>query len=645
MSDQNNSVFEQRVASLRELLDQNDLDALIVSHDDEYLSYELNEDEERLKYITGFSGSAGYAVITRNDLKINEESIEINQDNSENGTVVERDCAVFVDGRYVVQVKEQIDSDIFQDFDLAKVKPAKWLSSVMPKNSTVGIDINCVSYKEYISIKNELGMNNINLVATESNLVDKIWTDKPAPVISEISIFPDEYNGCPSPQKRQLIAQTLRDKDLDATVICDPESICWLLNIRGRDRAYLPVINCKMVAYSNEALEWYINPNHFKDENLQDQLQEHIGHIDIFPEEAFDDVLDRLCSSSCTVYVDPETTNAHVMTKLYSGGAKVSEGLGLCQMPKACKNHIEVAGEYKAHIKDGIAMCRFLSWLDNLTALDKPTDSDEAFLRRVEGVDEAELAARALSFRKVEAGFIEPSFATISALGPNAAMCHYNHENEVTPRPLGKDCLYLIDSGAHFIEGTTDITRTILVGPHITDEIKRMYTLVLKSHIALATLIFPKGTSGLQIDAIARRPLWDCGFDFAHGTGHGVGHVLSVHEGPQTISSRRSTVPLVPGMVLSDEPGFYKEGEYGIRLENLLVVMQCTLPGMQHMLCFSPLTLVPFDKRFIDKELLSQKEIEWLNNYHQNVNNVITNAATSLTEDEITWLNKATAAI
>lgn len=645
MSDQNNSVFEQRVASLRELLDQNDLDALIVSHDDEYLSYELNEDEERLKYITGFSGSAGYAVITSNDLKINEENIEINQDNTENGIVVDRDCAVFVDGRYVVQVKEQIDSDIFQDFDLAKVKPAKWISSVMPKNSTVGIDINCVSYKEYISIKNELGMNNINLVATENNLVDKIWTDKPASVISEISIFPDEYNGCPSPQKRQLIAQTLRDKDLDATVICDPESICWLLNIRGKDRAYLPVINCKMVAYSNEALEWYINPNHFKDENLQDQLQEHIGHIDIFPEEAFDDVLDRLCSSSCTVYVDPETTNAHVMTKLYSGGAKVSEGLGLCQMPKACKNHIEVAGEYKAHIKDGIAMCRFISWLDNLTALDKPTDSDETFLRRVEGVDEAELATRALSFRKVEAGFIEPSFATISALGPNAAMCHYNHENEATPRALGKDCLYLIDSGAHFIEGTTDITRTILVGPHITDEIKRMYTLVLKSHIALATLIFPKGTSGIQIDAIARRPLWDSGFDFAHGTGHGVGHVLSVHEGPQTISSRRSTVPLVPGMVLSDEPGYYKEGEYGIRLENLLVVMQCTQPGMQHMLCFSPLTLVPFDKRFIDKELLSQKEIEWLNNYHQNVNNVITNAATSLTEDEITWLNKATAAI
>lgn len=645
MSDQNNSVFEQRVASLRELLDQNDLDGLIVSHDDEYLSYELNEDEERLKYITGFSGSAGYAVITSNDLKINEENIEINQDNTENGIVVDRDCAVFVDGRYVVQVKEQIDSDIFQDFDLAKVKPAKWISSVMPKNSTVGIDINCVSYKEYISIKNELGMNNINLVATENNLVDKIWTDKPASVISEISIFPDEYNGCPSPQKRQLIAQTLRDKDLDATVICDPESICWLLNIRGKDRAYLPVINCKMVAYSNEALEWYINPNHFKDENLQDQLQEHIGHIDIFPEEAFDDVLDRLCSSSCTVYVDPETTNAHVMTKLYSGGAKVSEGLGLCQMPKACKNHIEVAGEYKAHIKDGIAMCRFISWLDNLTALDKPTDSDETFLRRVEGVDEAELATRALSFRKVEAGFIEPSFATISALGPNAAMCHYNHENEAAPRALGKDCLYLIDSGAHFIEGTTDITRTILVGPHITDEIKRMYTLVLKSHIALATLIFPKGTSGIQIDAIARRPLWDCGFDFAHGTGHGVGHVLSVHEGPQTISSRRSTVPLVPGMVLSDEPGYYKEGEYGIRLENLLVVMQCTQPGMQHMLCFSPLTLVPFDKRFIDKELLSQKEIEWLNNYHQNVNNVITNAATSLTEDEITWLNKATAAI
>lgn len=648
MSDLNESIYHQRIQILCELLEEDQLDALIVTHDDEYLSYELNEDEERLKYITGFSGSAGYAVITRN----NSEAIQNFLKNGAklkstiNGDQVEatKNCAVFVDGRYVVQVKEQTDSEIFDCFNFPAISPTDWICNVLQKNSTVGIDLNCISYKEFLKIKEELDNFNINLKATDGNLVDKIWEDKPEAVVSDIMIFPDEYNGCPSPQKRQQIAQILRNKELDATVICDPESICWLLNIRGRDRKYLPVINCKMVAYSNEALEWYINTDHFKDDTLLERLQEHIGHIDIFSEDKFDDVLERLCSSSCTVYVDPDTTNAHTLLSLYEGGAQVIEGIGLCQLPKATKNHIEIAGEYKAHIKDGIAMCRFLSWLDNLTLLET-AENDDAFMRRVEGTTEADLASRALSFRKVEAGFIESSFATISALGPNAAMCHYNHENEKEPRALGKDSIYLIDSGAHFIEGTTDITRTVLVGPHISDEIRKMYTLVLKSHIALATVCFPKGTSGLQIDAIARRPLWDCGFDFAHGTGHGVGHVLSVHEGPQCISSKRSTIPLVPGMVISDEPGFYKEGEYGIRLENLLVVLPCTQPGMQHMLCFSPLTLVPFDNRLILKELLSQKEIDWLNNYHQNVNNVITNAATSLTESEVSWLINATKAI
>ena len=646
MSDQNKNIYEQRVQKLRDILVEQDLDALIVTHDDEYLSYELNEDGERIKFLTGFTGSAGYVVVCLpQKYEHDDKSSMVSSQNTDSEHEELKDCAVFVDGRYVVQVKEQINTDLFDDFNFASFYPSAYLGQVLPKNSKVGIDLNCISFNEYNKLKADLASYNIELVATTENLVDKIWEDKPEAVVSDIMIFPDEYNGCPSPQKRQQIAKTLREKDLDATVITDPESICWLLNIRGRDRAYLPVINCRMVAYSNEALEWYINPGHFKDDTIVEQLQEHIGHIDIFPEDRFDDVLDRLCQSSCTVYIDPETTNAHTMLKLYAGGAKVVEGLGLCQMPKACKNHIEIAGEYKAHIKDGIAMCRFLSWVDKLTNLEKPTDSDEAFVRRVGEVDEAELANRALGFRKVEAGFIEPSFATISALGPNAAMCHYNHATVDKPKALGTDSVYLIDSGAHFIEGTTDITRTVLVGPHLSDEIKKMYTLVLKSHIALATLIFPKGTSGLQIDAVARRPLWEQGYDFAHGTGHGVGHVLSVHEGPQVISSHRSTIPLEPGMIISDEPGYYKEGEYGIRLENLLVVLECAQPGMQHMLCFSPLTLVPFDTRFIVKELLSQKEVEWLNNYHQNVNNVINNAATSLTEDEITWLNKATAAI
>ena len=364
MSDLNESIYHQRIQRLCELLEEDQLDALIVTHDDEYLSYELNEDEERLKYITGFSGSAGYAVITRN----NSEAIQNFLKNGAklkstiNGDQVEatKNCAVFVDGRYVVQVKEQTDSEIFDCFNFPAISPTDWICNVLQKNSTVGIDLNCISYKEFLKIKEELDNFNINLKATDGNLVDKIWEDKPEAVVSDIMIFPDEYNGCPSPQKRQQIAQILRNKELDATVICDPESICWLLNIRGRDRKYLPVINCKMVAYSNEALEWYINTDHFKDDTLLERLQEHIGHIDIFSEDKFDDVLERLCSSSCTVYVDPDTTNAHTLLSLYEGGAQVIEGIGLCQLPKATKNHIEIAGEYKAHIKDGIAMCRFL---------------------------------------------------------------------------------------------------------------------------------------------------------------------------------------------------------------------------------------------------------------------------------------------
>lgn len=649
MSDLNKTIFSQRVSVLKDAMAQAELDALIISHDDEFLSYELNEDKERIKYISGFSGSAGYVVIARNfNPQLETRGIELSNNRGDETTVAERSCAVFVDGRYVVQVKDQIDSKLYQDFDFSKVSPSNWLCSILQKNATVGIDANCISYKEYKNIEKDLQALNINLVQTQGNLVDRIWDDRPEEIVSPIRIFNDEYNGSPSTQKRKKLAETLRDLDLDATVITDPESICWLLNIRGNDRKYLPVINSRVVAYSNEAVEWYINPEHFIDkesgEDIHEKLHEHIGHIDIFPENAFDDVLNRLCSSNCKVYVDPDSTNAHIMLSLINGGAKLIEGLGLCQKPKSIKNHIEVAGEYKAHIKDGIAMCRFLCWLDNLTRIET-LENDESFIRRVEETTEADLAARAEMFRKVEAGYIEPSFATISALGPNAAMCHYNHENADKPRAMGHDSVYLIDSGAHYKDGTTDITRTVLVGPHLSNELRKMYTLVLKSHISLATLIFPKGTTGLQIDAIARRPLWDYGEDFAHGTGHGVGHVLSVHEGPQCISSKRSMIALEPGMVISNEPGFYKEGEFGIRLENLMVVMPCTQPGMKHMLCFTPLTLVPFDTRFIIRDLLSQKEIDWLNNYHQNVNNVITNAATSLSDDEIVWLTKATAAI
>ena len=640
MSD-NKKMIQQRLNSLLSLMTREQCDAVLIAHDDEYLSEELSDDCQRIRYLTGFTGSAGICACVRPDIfKIWQNDCNLTGKNLD--TLHLQHCAaVFVDGRYTVQAKKQLSPELFDSFVITELTPAKWLCAVLPRGSKLGADLSCLSYRFYEQLKKDLSHNDMSVIDLKNNPVDEIWKDRPAPLHTEVEIFPDEYNGCPSPQKRHNLSETLHELEQDATVLCDPESICWLLNIRGRDRHCLPVVNCRMVAYANGTLEWYISDDHLNDDT-QKKLEAHIGHIDIFPEKRFDEVLERLGNSSAAVYVDPETVNAHILTMLYNGGAKVTLGMGLCQLPKAKKNHVEIAGEYKAHIKDGIAMCRFLAWLDDLTSIDKIGFDPEEFKRRTAGTDEKIIADRALSFRKVESDFIEPSFDTISAIGTNAAMVHYNYAESDCVKSLGDGPLYMIDSGAHYLDGTTDITRTVLVGPGLTDEMRRMYTLVLKAHIALSSAIFPYGTSGLQLDALARQPLWEHGCDFAHGTGHGVGHLLSVHEGPQAISSHRSLVPLEPGMIVSDEPGFYQEGAFGIRIENLLVVQKCQRPGLTHMLCFCPLTLVPIDTRCLYVSLLTRKEQDWLNDYHQNVRSVITNAASTLTDNEIAWLTKAT---
>ncbi len=639
------SIFAARLAQLRRLMRSADLDAVLVPHDDEYLSCELNPDGERLAYLTGFTGSAGLCAAINDDLQGEDVPQLPVQAHLQDGTEIELNAsaAVFVDGRYTVQVKEQVDPELFETFNFTELQAVDYLAALLPKGAVVGIDIRRISFAAYLKLLRDLEKKDLILKELTASLIDQIWDDRPAPVCSPVRIYPDELNGCPSLQKRQNLAQALRDEGMDAAIITSPDTICWLLNIRGDDRHCLPVINCRLVAYANEALEWYVSLQHFDDE-IQGQLEEHFGHVDIFPEEDFGDVLERLCNASCKVYIDPQTTNAAILKALYDGGAEVTEGLGLCEIPKACKNRQELAGEHKAHLKDGVAMCRFLTWLDELTELDKNTEA-EAFARSLENITEADLAAKAEALREVEGDYIEPSFDTISALGPNAAMCHYNHAEVSQPRSLGLDGMYLIDSGAHFLEGTTDITRTIKVGNNVTPEMKKMFTVVLKCHIALATAIFPPGTSGQQLDALARRPLWDLGLDYDHGTGHGVGHLLAVHEGPHGISRRYSSIELKPGMIVSIEPGYYKADAYGIRLENLVTVTHCSAPNLKHMLCFEPLTLVPFDLRLIERELLTAREREWLNNYHQRVYNLITAAGTTLSDFELNWLAAATAAI
>lgn len=629
--------------AVKSQLQAQELDALILPHDDEYLSSELTPDSERIATLTNFTGSAGFVCVCRE--RPNTLPCEVtNHRETQELCHIEHEQAVFVDGRYKVQVREQVDTDLYDCFNFTEVTPADYLGAILPKKSRIGLDLRCVSHKYYKSLKHDLEIMGIEIVPLEENLFDAVWEDRPKPVYSAIELFPDEYNGCPSMQKRNNLAKELRDRGLDATIISSPATICWLLNIRGRDRKYLPVINCRLVAYANEALEWYVNLEHLTDDDIASKLEDHIGHVDIFPEVGFDEVLERLGAANCSVYVDPNTSNAHILEQLYKHGAKVVTGLGLCELPKAIKNNTELAGEHKAHLKDGVAMCRFLAWLDDATKASNITDI-AAYQRRVAGLDEAVLAEKSENFRRIEGDYLEGSFATISALGPNAAMCHYNHAEVASPRKLGEDPLYLIDSGAQFIEGTTDITRTVLVGPNVTQQMQQMYTLVLKAHIALASTIFPYGTCGMQLDAIARRPLWQYGCDYEHGTGHGVGHVLAVHEGPHNISTKSSKIPFEVGMVTSIEPGFYEADEFGIRLENLYEVCQCTQQNCQHMLCFEPLTLVPFDTRLILRELLTPAERSWLNDYHQNVMSIIKKQASTLSDMEDNYLTTATAPI
>ena len=478
MEEHNQKNFAPILSNLKKEMAKQEIDAILISHDDEFLSFELQDDSQYLAYVTGFTGSAGFACISAHDLtrKVKVKNVKTNED-----LLLSCPNAVFIDGRYKIQVTEQTDPELFDTFNFSEVSPADWLCAVLESGQSVGVDLNRISYDYYLKLKEQLNFFGIELKELKYNLIDAVWEDRPEHFYSKVEIYPDEFNGCPSLQKRQALSEELNRRDIDATVIPDPESVCWLLNIRGRDRKGLPVINSRAVAYANGALEWYVNLKHLDDE-IQATLEDHFGHVDIFSIDSFNDVLERLCTSQAKVYIDPKNANAHILNSLKEGGATVIEGLGLCQIPKACKNPVEIAGERRAHIKDGIAMCRFLAWLDEQTSPESSTDL-EAYQRRVADIDEKIMSDKAESYRKIEGDFIEPSFDTISALGPNAAMCHYNHLTAKHPRSLGNDGMYLIDSGAHYIEGTTDITRTVMVGPNVSQEEKRMYTLVLKCHI------------------------------------------------------------------------------------------------------------------------------------------------------------------
>lgn len=601
----NVDVNKKNLLEIQNALKDVHYDALIVPHEDEFLGEYISEDKQRLAFLLGFTGSAGSCVVYADNCI---------------------PTSLFVDGRYTIQARKQTPEEVEIKNFQSQLDTIHDAIANLKEGNTVAIDPRLHSMNWFNQAKSLLEQKQIKLVNCKKNFIDQIWRNKPETEKKPLIMFPAKYYGTPSTEKRERIAETLKERELDAMFIADSESVNWILNIRGHDIPYLPIVRCFAIIYSNQSMDVFID----NEKLITSQFAQQCGSdVSLFAFSKLEETLSRMGDDHLVVGYDEQKTNAYTVLKLQKSGATLIKIKDPCDIAKAVKTNVEIEGFRTAHVKDGVAMCRFLSWLDRRCS-EKNEENEET------------LAVQAEKYRQDQENYIELSFATISALGPNAAMCHYNHENADQPRQLGQDPLYLIDSGAHYYDGTTDITRTVAVGTP-TQEMIDNFTRVLKGHIALAKAVFPIGTLGIQLDILARQYLWDIGLDFAHGTGHGIGHCLSVHEGPQRISPRLSVndVGFQKNMIITDEPGYYKNGEYGIRCENVLAVVD--RPNYEgSMLSFEVLTMVPFDLKLINSKMLSATEKEWLNNYHKKIRETI---QPFLSDREISWLISATKTI
>ncbi|EGQ9818998.1 aminopeptidase P family protein [Vibrio parahaemolyticus] len=583
-----------RVNAIREWLAQHNIDALLIPHEDEYLGEYVPAHNERLHWLTGFTGSAGAAVITQHK------------------------AAIFVDGRYTVQVTKQVPNELFEYRHLIEEPALDWIQDNLTANASVAIDPRMHS-SAWLDMAQAKLAGKLELNILSSNPIDELWHDRPAPVVSDVRLMPTEAVGQSSESKRKEIAQLVAKAGADSAVITALDSICWLLNVRGLDVSRLPVLLSHAILHADSSVEYFLDPA-----RLPAEFSEHVGTgVTVHHPEALQSRLEAM--SGKKVLLDPAISNAWFKLVLQNAGASVIAAADPCLMPKAAKNEVEIAGMKACHIRDGVAMSKFLCWLDAEVAAGNLHD-------------EATLADRLEAFRKEDPTLMDLSFDTISAAGGNAAMCHYNHENQPEPGKLELNTLYLVDSGGQYLDGTTDITRTIAIGQPSAEMIKQ-FTLALKGHIGVARARFPKGTRGYQIDTLARQHLWAEGYDYDHGTGHGVGHFLSVHEGPASISKKQIDVPLTEGMVLSNEPGYYRADAFGIRIENLELVVETPTNGDFPVLSFESLTRCPIDKRNINVDMLTRPELAWLNDYHQKVWEQIS----PLVDGEVKeWLREAT---
>ena len=590
-----------RLGALRDELKRRRLDGFIVPRSDEHQGEYVAPGSERLAWLTGFTGSAGL------------------------GLVLADKAAIFVDGRYTLQAEAEVAADLYDHCPLNDPPPEDWIAENLPAGAKLGYDPRLMTPSQVTRFRKATEKAGGELVAAKANPpgglaanpIDAVWTDQPDPPAAPVTIHDDAFAGLAAADKRKQIAAALKESGLDAAVLTAPDSIAWLLNIRGNDVPFSPLALAFAILDSTGGVELFIDPV-----KLTPQTEAHLGG-DVHCREpaAFGLALDRLGEAGKTVRLNKDTAPAWVLQRLETAGAKVDGGFDPCQLPKARKTPAQLDGIRSAHRRDGAALTRFLAWL--------AAEADKGSLMEMACADKLE------SLRRENEHFRGLSFPTISGAGPNGAIVHYR-VSEKTDAPLSPGTLYLVDSGAQYLDGTTDVTRTIAIGKP-TAEMRRNFTLVLKGHIALATARFPAGTTGSQLDVLARRALWAEGLDYDHGTGHGVGHYLGVHEGPQRIAKTPNRVALEPGMVVSNEPGYYKSGAYGIRIENLVCVRLEKLGGES--LSFETLTLVPIDRALIDLGLLTSEEIAWINAYHARVTDEIGPLVDEATKE---WLEQAT---
>ncbi|QZH75982.1 MAG: aminopeptidase P family protein [Erythrobacter sp.] len=593
---------EARLSALREELARRQLDGFVVPISDEHLSEYVGSYAQRLAWLTGFGGSAGSAVVLKDH------------------------AAMFVDGRYTIQVRDQVDGRLFDYCSVPKDSMGDWVAGKAPSGARIGFDPWLHTRGWARAAGARLAKAGMELVPVDSNPIDAVWADRPEASAAPAFVQDDALTGRSSTDKRGAIADWLKAEGLDAVVISALDSVAWTLNIRGADVDRTPVALSYLMVQADGTADWFIAP-----EKVTPEVTAALGNaVRIRDRDSFSAAFAELAGKR--VAADPERSVYAIFDRLDEVGAQIVSETDPALLPKAIKTPAEQAGHRAAQARDGAAVTRFLHWLEG----EGPKGT----------VDELSAAARLRGFREETGQLVDLSFDTISGAGSNGAICHYRVSEE-TCLPLEPNSVYLVDSGGQYRDGTTDITRTVWIGPDAPPaEVKDRFTRVLKGHIALDTQTFPAGTPGSALDVLARQFLWAAGVDYAHGTGHGVGSFLSVHEGPQRIAKGRggqagTDQELLAGMILSNEPGYYKAGEYGIRIENLVLVEPREIEGMEgDWFGFETLTLVPIDRTLVDKSLLSEAEIAWWNSYHAKVREVL---VPQLEGEALAWLERGCA--